>query len=205
MINCKAIYPFIIDRYLLYKSIIDGKDNLIYESSYDPLRHSAVHVKIKRENKINKLRLHDDQKIYNTNKKLTIMMYEYGCGIISGAINYNEIIYAYQTLYDYLLKHQSVIIKYQKDINYKEIISLCKNDLPEDNDEIIIYNEEICSDNEIDTIQNINTFNKAKRKSNKRKVIKNDKVNKKEYEVIYDNKEEVNKEEINKKEVNEDE
>jgi len=198
MINCKVVYPFIIDRYLLYKSIIDGKDDLIYESSYDPLRHSAVHVKVKRENKINKIRLHDEPKIYNTNKKLTIMMYEYGCGIISGAINYNEIIYAYQTFYNYLLNHQSVIIKYQKNINYKEIISLCKNDLPEDNDEIIVYNEEVCSDNEIDTTQSINAFNKAKRKSNKKRIVKKNKEKEKDYKVIFNEK---NDEEICNKEL----
>ena len=141
MINCKVFYPFIIDRYKLYKSIIEGNDKLIYEASYDPLRHSSVQLKIKREKEINKLRLHNNinQKTYQTDEKISFMMYEYGIGIISGAINYNEIIYAYQTFYDFLLNNQHIIMEYKENINYKEIIDLCKNDLPNNNDEIIIY------------------------------------------------------------------
>ena len=170
MINCKVFYPFIIDRYKLYKSIIEGNDKLIYEASYDPLRHSSVQLKIKREKEINKLRLHNNinQKTYQTDEKISFMMYEYGIGIISGAINYNEIIYAYQTFYDFLLNNQHIIMEYKENINYKEIIDLCKNDLPNNNDEIIIYNDEVFSDDE--SIQKINAFNKAKRKKNKNKV-----------------------------------
>lgn len=170
MINCKVYYPFIIDRYKLYKSIIEGKDKLIYEATYDPLRHSSVQLKIKREKEINKLRLHNniDNKIYQTDEKLSFMMYQYGIGIISGAINYKEVIYAYQAFYNFLLNNQHIILEYNENINYKEIIDNCKENLPDNNEEIIIYNEEVYSDNELDNIQSINTFNKAKRKSNKK-------------------------------------
>ena len=171
MINCKVFYPFIIDRYKLYKSIIEGNDPLIYEASYDPLRHSSVQVKIKREKEINKLRLHDNQKVYQTDEKLSFMMYQYGIGIISGAVNYKEIIYSYQTFYNYLLNHQFIIMSYRENINYKEIIDSYKEDLPED-DKIEIHNEEICSDGEMEYTQPINSFDKTKRKSNKKSKLK---------------------------------
>lgn len=171
MINCKVFYPFIIDRFKLYNSIINNNDDnkLITDASYDPLRLSCVQLKIKREQKINKLRLHNniDNKIYQTDENISFMMYQYGIGIISGAINYNEIIYAYQIFYKYLLNHQFIILEYNENINYKEIIDNSKENLPNNNDDIVIYNEEVFSDNEIDT-QRINSFDKAKRKSNKK-------------------------------------
>lgn len=109
MINCKCYFPCMIDKYILYTDLMndfksDNIDKHVMSINYDPIRHSAVKIKIRKENALN------DADV------ITVLVFAFGKMLITGAVDYAEIIYAYKVFYKYLLTHQKCILKYDEDI-----------------------------------------------------------------------------------------
>lgn len=108
MINCKCFFPCIIDKQVFYEElkeeIANGNASKVLSVNYDPMRHSAIKIKIKKANAIN------DADI------LTYLIFAFGKMLITGANNYNEITYAYKVFADYLVEHHKSILEFDEDI-----------------------------------------------------------------------------------------
>ena len=103
MVNCKCYFPCVIDKYILYQDLMDDfKSNNINDKilsiHYDPIRHSAIKVKVKKEHAIN------DADV------LTLLIFAFGKMLITGGNSYNEILYVYRLFYNYLFEHQKFIL-----------------------------------------------------------------------------------------------
>lgn len=105
LINCKCYFPCIIDKYILYDDMNkDFKNDNVLKIQYDPIRHSAIKIKIKKEKAINDADF------------ITILVFAFGKMLITGASNYNEVVYAYKIFYNYLATHRKCILKYDESI-----------------------------------------------------------------------------------------
>lgn len=109
MVNCKCFFPCVIDKYILYEDLMNdfNKKNItdkILSIQYDPMRHSAIKIKMRKENAIN------DEDI------LTLLIFAFGKMLITGGTNYSEITYVYKIFYDYLINNQRCILEFNENI-----------------------------------------------------------------------------------------
>jgi len=96
MINSNFEYPNHIDRLKLYNLLLS--DTL--ECKYDPSNHACVNIKF-----------------YSNQKTISILVFEEGSIVITGAQNYNHILEAYNFINRYLLCNHKKIIKTNITIN----------------------------------------------------------------------------------------
>lgn len=109
MVNCKCFFPCVIDKYILYQDLMDdfrtnNINDKILSIHYDPIRHSAIKVKVKKEHAIN------DADV------LTLLIFAFGKMLITGGNSYNEILYVYRLFYNYLFEHQKCILEFNEEI-----------------------------------------------------------------------------------------
>lgn len=97
MINCNFSIPFNIDRLCLYEIL---KKNKI-DCSFDTIIHAGVIIRYKYPNK---------------DKIVTILVFEKGKIIITGANSEKQIISAYNFIYKYLLNNFQQITNYKKNL-----------------------------------------------------------------------------------------
>ena len=102
MINCKCYFPGIIDQNILYNELLTNKN--ILSVHYDPIRHSAIKVKILKEHAINEADV------------LILLIFAYGKILITRGLKYSDIIYAYKKFYTYLALKSNSLIEYDKEI-----------------------------------------------------------------------------------------
>lgn len=101
-INCTFNIGFKINRILTYIKLRD--DN--YNVNYDPSRHSGINLKytnLDNENEVNNSKY--------KKRQVTVIIFEKGNIILSGSINYKDIIICYKFLNEYLIKNYNDIVK----------------------------------------------------------------------------------------------
>lgn len=96
MINSNFEYPNHIDRLKLYNLLMGDT----MECKFDPSNHACVNIKF-----------------YCQNKTISILVFEEGSIVITGAQNYNHILEAYNFINKYLLQNHKKIVKTNITIN----------------------------------------------------------------------------------------
>jgi TATA-box binding protein (TBP) (component of TFIID and TFIIIB) len=96
MINSNFDYPNQIDRLKLYNLLLSDT----IECKFDPSNHACVNIKY-----------------YSDSKKISILVFEEGAIVITGAQNYDHILEAYNFINRYLLQNHRAIVKSNISIN----------------------------------------------------------------------------------------
>lgn len=96
MINSNFDYPNQIDRLKLYNLLLADTT----ECKFDPSNHACVNIKY-----------------YSDSKKISILVFEEGAIVITGAQNYVHILEAYNFINRYLLQNHRAIVKSNISIN----------------------------------------------------------------------------------------
>lgn len=122
MINSNFDYPNTIDRLKLYNILL----NDTIECKFDPSNHACVNIKFN-----------------SHNKTISILVFEEGSIVITGAQNYNQILDAYNFINRYLLQNHKKIIKTNikiDDILNNNLLSNAADDIGAVNDIVRLKN-----------------------------------------------------------------
>lgn len=102
MINCVIKFDYKINRNELYKKLYNDKYDVFYDSS----RHAGVNLKY--YDLDNNLEINNSKYI---NRYVSMLIFEKGNVIFSGAINYKDIIICYKFLIIYLIDNYDMILR----------------------------------------------------------------------------------------------